>query len=73
MLDNWNRDSHPLQRDQFGVWSITLPDINGEPQIKHKSKIKISIINPQGNREDRIPAWARVVWVKKNSHKEEMN
>ena len=55
-----------MQRDQYGVYSIFLPDHNGQPAIKHATKLKISIITPEGHREDRIPAWSKVVWVIQN-------
>lgn len=30
-----------MKRDDFGVWEIVLPAINGEPAIAHNSKIKV--------------------------------
>ena len=56
-FNNWNRDSHPLKRDSYGVWEITLPAKDGVPAIPHDSKIKISMITPQGERIERIPTW----------------
>ncbi len=40
-LDNWNRISHPMTKDQFGVWEITLPPKDGQCAIPHDSKIKV--------------------------------
>ena len=41
-LDNWNRISHPMTRDQYGVWEIVVPpNPNGQPTIAHDSKIKV--------------------------------
>ncbi len=39
--DDWNRDSHPMTKDQFGVWEITVPPRNGQPAIPHNSKVKV--------------------------------
>jgi len=40
--DNWNRDSHEMTKNNFGVFEITLPARNGQPAIAHDSKIKVS-------------------------------
>lgn len=37
----WNRDSHPMTKDNYGVWEITLPAQNGQPAIAHDSKLKV--------------------------------
>lgn len=56
-FNNWNRDSHPLKRDEYGVWSISLPARDGVPAIAHNTKVKISMVLPNGERIERIPAW----------------
>ncbi|KAF8138384.1 glycoside hydrolase family 13 protein [Boletus edulis] len=56
--DRWNRLSHPMSKNQYGVWEITLaPNAPGEPAIPHDSKVKISMILPTGIRIERLPAW----------------
>jgi 1,4-alpha-glucan branching enzyme len=40
--DDWNRESHPMKKDAFGVWELVLPARNGEPAIQHNSKIKVT-------------------------------
>ncbi|KAG9003353.1 alpha-1,4-glucan branching enzyme [Tulasnella sp. JGI-2019a] len=61
-FNGWDRSSHPMERDQFGVWSITLPPKStGEPAIPHDSKIKISMVIPSGERIERVPAWIKRV------------
>lgn len=41
-LDNWNRSSHPLIKEEFGKWSITLKsNDDGTPIIPHGSKYKV--------------------------------
>ncbi|ETI24130.1 1,4-alpha-glucan-branching enzyme [Cladophialophora carrionii CBS 160.54] len=56
-FNDWNRESHPLQRNEYGVWSIHLPAQNGVPAIAHNSKLKVSFVLPGGERIERIPAW----------------
>ncbi len=41
--DGWNRESHEMKRDDFGVFEITVPAVSGNPPIPHDSKIKVSI------------------------------
>jgi 1,4-alpha-glucan branching enzyme len=34
-----------MERDQFGVWSVTLPPIEGGlPAIPHNSKVKVRLV-----------------------------
>ncbi|KAK7552152.1 alpha-glucan branching enzyme [Phyllosticta citricarpa] len=57
-FNGWNRDSHQMTKDNFGVFEITLPAVNGQPAIPHDSKIKISLVVPNDHaRQERIPAW----------------
>lgn len=42
--DNWNFDSHEMKKNEFGVFEITVPAVNGEPAIPHDSKIKVCSI-----------------------------
>lgn len=60
-FNDWNRQSHPLTRDKYGVFEIKLPAINSQPAIPHNSKVKISLIIPSGERIERIPAWIQYV------------
>ncbi|KAG0378707.1 alpha-1,4-glucan branching enzyme [Mortierella sp. AD032] len=57
-FNKWDRLSHPMQRDRYGVYSITLPNNpDGSPAIKHNTKVKITMIKPDGTRIDRLPVW----------------
>ncbi|KAI9360401.1 family 13 glycoside hydrolase [Zopfochytrium polystomum] len=59
-FNDWSRDSHPMVKNDFGVWEIFLPNLpSGELAIPHDSKIKISMITPTGERIERIPAYIR--------------
>ncbi|KAG6903421.1 alpha-1,4-glucan branching enzyme [Termitomyces sp. Mi166 len=61
-FNEWNRTSHPMKKDDFGVWEITVPPASpGVCAIPHDSKIKISMIIPSGRRIERLPAWIRRV------------
>ncbi|KAK4505049.1 hypothetical protein PRZ48_003012 [Zasmidium cellare] len=61
-FNGWNRDSHEMHRDPYGVWEISLPPNNGQPAIAHDSKIKISLVVPNDHaRQERIPAWIKRV------------
>eukprot|EP00735_Rhodelphis_limneticus_P011388 TRINITY_DN4478_c0_g1::TRINITY_DN4478_c0_g1_i1::g.7249::m.7249 TRINITY_DN4478_c0_g1::TRINITY_DN4478_c0_g1_i1::g.7249 ORF type:complete len:706 (+),score=157.58,sp/Q96VA4/GLGB_ASPOR/58.63/0.0,Alpha-amylase_C/PF02806.13/6.9e+03,Alpha-amylase_C/PF02806.13/3.6e-23,Alpha-amylase/PF00128.19/9.9e-17,Alpha-amylase/PF00128.19/2.3,CBM_48/PF02922.13/1e-14 TRINITY_DN4478_c0_g1_i1:64-2118(+) len=57
-FNNWNATSHPLTKDEFGTWSIFLPDdAQGKSQIPHGSKIKAGVVTADGQYHDRIPTW----------------
>jgi len=53
-------DGHWAAKDEFGVWSIFLPDAApGTPAIPHNSKIKCRLETGYGEWVDRIPAWIK--------------
>ena len=58
-FNNWNRDQYWLQRDQFGFWTIRLPNVDGEPMIKHNTKVKVSVVLANNQKADRNPIWSR--------------
>ncbi|KUI73746.1 1,4-alpha-glucan-branching enzyme [Cytospora mali] len=60
-FNGWNRDSHPMTKNGFGVFEIVVPHVNGQAAIPHNSKIKISLVLPSGERVDRLPAWIKYV------------
>ncbi|EJD53798.1 glycoside hydrolase [Auricularia subglabra TFB-10046 SS5] len=57
----WDRSTHPLTKNNYGVWEISIPPVNGQPAIPHDSKIKISMTIPNGDRIERLPAWIKRV------------
>ncbi len=60
-FNSWNRSSHPMTRDAFGVWAIFLPDLKpGQATLTHGGKIKVQVDSASG-RMDRIPAYIRRV------------
>ncbi|KAL0216545.1 hypothetical protein P9112_008729 [Eukaryota sp. TZLM1-RC] len=56
-FNDWNRESHPCSRDEFGRWSLTIPDVNGEPVIPHNTKVRAALKTKNGEWVDRVPAW----------------
>ncbi|TFK68215.1 glycoside hydrolase family 13 protein [Pluteus cervinus] len=61
-FNEWNRTSHPMTRDDFGVWEITIQPLpSGQCGIPHDSKLKISMVLPSGERIERLPVWVKRV------------
>jgi 1,4-alpha-glucan branching enzyme len=61
-FNGWDRRSHPMQRDEFGVWRVFVPDgADGRPAIAHGSRVKLCLQLENGEWADRIPAWIRRV------------
>ena len=52
-FNEWSPDSHPMKKDDFGVWEITLP----AGTIKHGTRVKIKMRKSDQGWVDRIPAW----------------
>lgn len=62
IADDWNRESHQMKKNAFGVFEITLGNVGGKTAIPHDSKVKISMIIPStGERIERIPTWIKSV------------
>ena len=60
-FNGWNETSHPLKKDDFGHWSLTLENQGSSPVIPHDSKVKLRIKGSEGGYFYRIPAYARYV------------
>lgn len=60
-FNGWDRFGHPLVRDQFGIWSLFLPDKKFKARLTHASRIKVHVVLPDGSTMDRIPAYCRRV------------
>lgn len=60
-FNGWDRGAHPLVRDQWGVWSLFLPDEPHGPRIAHGSRVKVHVVAEDGSTQDRIPAYIRRV------------
>src|SRR6185312_9093256 len=60
-FNGWNRWANPMVRDQFGVWSLFLPDEKFGSKLTHGSKVKVHVIGEDSSGKDRIPAYIRRV------------
>ncbi len=65
-FNNWDRGSHALQREEWGAWSIFLPDEHYHDKLTHGSRIKVHVGHQAGSM-DRIPAYIRRVVQEPNS------
>lgn len=60
-FNDWSRQTHPMKKNEFGVFEIVIPAKDGQPAIQHNSKIKIMMVTKQGEEIYRIPAWIKYV------------
>src|SRR5690606_37534304 len=58
-FNDWDRYGHPLVRDQFGIWSLFLPDDKFAKRLVHGSLVKVAVVDMLGQVMDRIPAYIR--------------
>src|SRR5207237_568387 len=56
----WDRNAAPMERDEFGVWRLFLPDAAFRDRLVHGSRVKVHVAAEQGEM-DRIPAYIRRV------------
>lgn len=56
-FNGWDRGSHPLVRDAYGVWSVFVPD-EGSAPLCHGSRLKVHVVTARGA-QDRVPAYVR--------------
>lgn len=57
-FNRWDRSAHPMTRDQFGVWSVFVPDSGDGPPLHHGSRVKVHVVTER-SASDRIPAYVR--------------
>ena len=57
-FNRWNRQAHPMIRDDRGVWSIFLPDDDPDGRPAHGSHVKVHVVAANGAL-DRVPAYCR--------------
>ncbi|PRQ27341.1 putative 1,4-alpha-glucan branching enzyme [Rosa chinensis] len=62
-FNGWDGSKYEMEKDQFGVWSIKIPDFGGSPAIPHNSKVKFRFKHGKGVWVDRIPAWIKYATV----------
>ena len=61
-FNNWNRDQYWAKRDQYGFWDLIIPNEDGKPRIKHKSKVKCNVVLSNGQWADRNPIWIEYLY-----------
>jgi len=55
-FNNWEKYSHPLTKDQYGIWEIFLPKSEYEDTFTQGSKIKVLVVSQMGE-NFKIPAY----------------
>ena len=58
-FNGWDRWANPMTRDEYGVWSLFLPDDRFGERLVHGSRVKVHVVGEGGNGTDRIPAYVR--------------
>lgn len=59
-FNGWDaKGNHWATRNDFGVWELFLPNVNGVPAISHGSRVKARIETASGEWQDKIPAWIK--------------
>jgi 1,4-alpha-glucan branching enzyme len=54
-FNNWDKSSHPLKKNDHGVWGIFVA---GKESIEHNSAFKVHVVGNNGS-TDRIPAYVK--------------
>ena len=68
-FNSWNRDQYQGQIDEYGFWTVKIPNNYGQCPIPHGSKIKASVKLADGySRVDRNPVWSRYLLQNKESY-----
>ncbi len=57
-FNGWDRQANPLQKLDFGVWEVFLPDAEYDPRLVHGSRYKVHVVTDAGGK-DRLPATLR--------------
>lgn len=66
-FNNWDRQSHPLNRTKKGIWEIFLPDDKYQDSFTHGSLVKVHIHADNGQM-DRIPVYIKQVVQNKETY-----
>lgn len=57
-FNDWNTESHNLNKvNDFGLWTLSIPPVDGYYAIKHDSTYKFSMVLPSGERIFRLDPW----------------
>ena len=66
-FNNWKRDEYWAERDKYGFWNLIIPNDNGQPRIKHGTKVKSNVVLSNGSWVDRNPIWIEFLYQNPNS------
>lgn len=59
-FNGWNTESHVYEKvNDFGLWKLIIPPVDGKYAIEHNSRYKISMLLPSQERIFRLDPWAR--------------
>lgn len=65
-FNDWNREANRLGKNEFGVWSLFLPDDEYASRLVHEGRYKVHVQSTI-DAMDRIPAYARRVVQQEDS------
>ncbi|MCC3155572.1 alpha amylase C-terminal domain-containing protein [Hymenobacter sp. BT770] len=57
-FNGWDRQANPLQKLEYGVWEVFLPDAEYQNRLTHGSRYKVHVVTAAGGK-DRLPATLR--------------
>lgn len=57
-FNNWEKFTHPLEKNEYGIWEIFLDEAGYKDTFVHGSKVKVIVDSPRGI-QYRIPAYIR--------------
>ena len=60
-FNGWDRMASPMVRDEFGVWSLFLPDDRFGDKLVQGSGVKVHVVGEDSSGRDRIPAYIKRV------------
>ena len=66
-FNNWKRDEYWAERDKYGFWNLIIPNDNGQPRIKHGTKVKSNVVLSNGSWVDRNPIWIEFLYQNPSS------
>ena len=68
-FNSWNRDEYKGTKDEYGFWTITIPNNHGSCPIPHNTKLKATVNLADGySRVDRNPIWSRYLLQNKDTY-----
>lgn len=68
VVDEWNRQSHPMKKDPYGVFEVVVPAKDGQPAIAHNSKIKVCHLHLQPFSSDKLDFHDHTIWRTNRAH-----